>query len=193
MLQQLVAALQRTCWCLAAGCMHTPSSVGKQQLNSRLAPPNTKLRLPGALLLRHAVLCPVCWVLCVQITGAVYWDAVGSIAVSALLGVVAIALIQRNRKWLIGKSMPKVGAGLACKGLVGQGPLPPPVLRVASRWCSSCCLCKPGNCFPLLPWPGVHGHEHLLAPGLALMLQLGALPPDTRFDCWVMPLLAVVG
>lgn len=43
-----------------------------------------------------------------QITGAVYWDAVGSIAVSALLGVVAITLIQRNRKWLIGKSMPKV-------------------------------------------------------------------------------------
>lgn len=43
-----------------------------------------------------------------QATGAVYWDAVGSIAVSALLGVVAITLIQRNRKWLIGKSMPKV-------------------------------------------------------------------------------------
>jgi hypothetical protein len=51
-----------------------------------------------------AVLC--CGV--VQATGAVYWDAIGSIAVSALLGVVAITLIQRNRKWLIGKSMPKV-------------------------------------------------------------------------------------
>jgi hypothetical protein len=46
--------------------------------------------------------------LTMQATGAVYWDAVGSIAVSALLGVVAITLIQRNRKWLIGKSMPKV-------------------------------------------------------------------------------------
>jgi len=44
-----------------------------------------------------------------QATGAVYWDAVGSIAVSALLGVVDVTLIQRNRKWLIGKSMPKVG------------------------------------------------------------------------------------
>ena len=50
----------------------------------------------------------VCCMPPVQATGAVYWDAVGSIAVSALLGVVAITLIQRNRKWLIGKSMPKV-------------------------------------------------------------------------------------
>lgn len=47
--------------------------------------------------------------LLLQSTGAVYWDSVGSIAVSALLGVVAVTLIQRNRKWLIGKSMPKVG------------------------------------------------------------------------------------
>ncbi|KAF8060568.1 MTPC4 [Scenedesmus sp. PABB004] len=47
-----------------------------------------------------------CLALC-QVTGAVYWDAVGSIAVSGLLGVVAVTLIQRNRKWLIGKSMPK--------------------------------------------------------------------------------------
>jgi hypothetical protein len=46
----------------------------------------------------------------------VYWDSVGSIAVSALLGVVAVTLIQRNRKWLIGKSMPKVSCctRLAC-------------------------------------------------------------------------------
>jgi hypothetical protein len=60
------------------------------------------------LLLGHNMTLPVPPVL--QITGAVYWDAVGSIAVSALLGVVAITLIQRNRKWLIGKSMPKVSS-----------------------------------------------------------------------------------
>jgi hypothetical protein len=47
-----------------------------------------------------------CLALC-QVTGQVVWDAVGSIAVSLLLGAVAVVLIQRNRKWLIGKSMPK--------------------------------------------------------------------------------------
>ena len=47
-----------------------------------------------------------CLGLC-QVTGAVVWDAVGSIAVSVLLGAVAVVLIQRNRKWLIGKSMPR--------------------------------------------------------------------------------------
>lgn len=49
-----------------------------------------------------------------QVTGAVYWDAIGSIAVSGLLGVVAVTLIQRNRKWLIGKSMPKVSGHTSC-------------------------------------------------------------------------------
>jgi len=55
-----------------------------------------------------------------QATGAVYWDAIGSIAVSALLGVVAITLIQRNRKWLIGKSMPKVSQTVVLNVEQGQ-------------------------------------------------------------------------
>ncbi|KAI8475751.1 MAG: hypothetical protein J3K34DRAFT_29476 [Monoraphidium minutum] len=42
----------------------------------------------------------------VQATGSAVWDSAGSIAVSALLGIVAVTLIQRNRQWLIGKSMP---------------------------------------------------------------------------------------
>lgn len=42
----------------------------------------------------------------VQATGSAVWDSVGSLSVAALLGIVAVTLIQRNRKWLIGKSMP---------------------------------------------------------------------------------------
>eukprot|EP00879_Flechtneria_rotunda_P010205 GHRR01010669.1.p1 GENE.GHRR01010669.1~~GHRR01010669.1.p1 ORF type:complete len:452 (+),score=105.37 GHRR01010669.1:243-1598(+) len=60
-----------------------------------------------------------CLALC-QVTGAVYWDAMGSIAVSALLGVVAVTLIQRNRKWLIGKSMPKAQEDLVIEHLASD-------------------------------------------------------------------------
>ncbi len=40
-------------------------------------------------------------------TGKIYWDALGSILIGILLGVMAIVLIAKNRNYLITKSVPK--------------------------------------------------------------------------------------
>ncbi len=45
-------------------------------------------------------------ILLVQVTGAVWWDAVGSILIGVLLGAVAIWLIARNRELLVGRALP---------------------------------------------------------------------------------------
>src|SRR3989344_8842696 len=41
------------------------------------------------------------------VTGHAYWDAIGSIIIGALLGIVAIMLIAKNRTYLIGKNIPE--------------------------------------------------------------------------------------
>lgn len=41
-----------------------------------------------------------------RITGQSYWDGIGSIIIGLLLAVVALVLINKNRRYLIGKSMP---------------------------------------------------------------------------------------
>ncbi len=42
-----------------------------------------------------------------RITGQHYFDAIGSIVIGLLLGIMAIMLIQKNRSFLLSKSMPK--------------------------------------------------------------------------------------
>lgn len=51
------------------------------------------------------VIALVC-ILLVQLTGALWWDAVGSILIGVLLGAVAIWLIARNRELLVGRALP---------------------------------------------------------------------------------------
>ena len=38
-------------------------------------------------------------------TGTAVWDAVGSIGIGLLLGVIATFLVQKNRQLLLGRSM----------------------------------------------------------------------------------------
>ena len=45
-------------------------------------------------------------ILLAQVTGQAYWDAVGSITIGVLLGVIAIWLIFRNTQLLVGASIP---------------------------------------------------------------------------------------
>jgi zinc transporter 9 len=45
-------------------------------------------------------------IILVQVTGEIYWDGIGSIAIGILLGFVALWLIGRNRALLVGTAMP---------------------------------------------------------------------------------------
>lgn len=42
-----------------------------------------------------------------KLTGQLYWDAIGSICIGLLLGLVAIILITKNHGYLVGKNMPE--------------------------------------------------------------------------------------
>ncbi len=53
-----------------------------------------------------------------QITGSAVWDALGSIAVGVLLGFVAIFLINRNRQFLVGRSVSGSGRREALRELL---------------------------------------------------------------------------
>ena len=46
-------------------------------------------------------------ILLTKVTGAYYWDAIGSITIGIMLGVMAIILIDKNRGLLIEKSIPE--------------------------------------------------------------------------------------
>ncbi len=64
-----------------------------------------------AVLLEDAAACLGCIIaltaiLLVHVTGDLYWDAIGSLAVGVLLGFVALWLIGRNRALLVGTRMP---------------------------------------------------------------------------------------
>ncbi|AKM78542.1 TPA: cation transporter [Candidatus Wolfebacteria bacterium] len=46
-------------------------------------------------------------ILLTELTGAYYWDAIGSIVIGLMLGVMAIILINKNRALLLGKAIPE--------------------------------------------------------------------------------------
>jgi zinc transporter 9 len=45
-------------------------------------------------------------VMLTKLTGELYWDSIGSVVIGLLLGFMALVLINKNRSYLIGRSMP---------------------------------------------------------------------------------------